>query len=60
MSARLTPYGHAWHTKEHVSGVFDRVSGGAVELLSFDRRGWDEHQDVLGFQRRPGEISPVS
>lgn len=56
----LDDYGHAWHTKEYVSGVFDRVSGGAVELVSFGRRGWDEHQDVLGFQRRPGEISPVS
>ena len=50
----LHDYGHAWHTKEHLSGVFDRVSGGAVGLLSFSRRGWDEHQDVLVFRRRAG------
>lgn len=48
----LDDYGHAWHTEAHIRGMFDRVSGGAVEPVSFRRRGWDEHQDVLAFRRR--------
>jgi SAM-dependent methyltransferase len=47
----LFDYGHAWHTAEHIAGVFRALSGGTVGLVSREPRGWDNHQDVLGFQR---------
>jgi len=47
----LFAYGHAWHTPSYLAGVFAAVSGDAVRLVSHDPRGWDDHQDVLAFQR---------
>jgi SAM-dependent methyltransferase len=48
----LFDYGHAWHTADYIRGVFAAVSGDEVELVSHETRGWDDHQDVLAFQRR--------
>lgn len=47
----LFDYGHAWHTKEYIRQAFAVASDGAVRLASHEHRGWDDHQDVLAFQR---------
>lgn len=47
----LFDYGHAWHTKEYVRQAFAEASADAVRLVSYEHRGWDDHQDVLAFQR---------
>lgn len=47
----LFAYGHAWHTKDHICAAFAAASGAGVRLVSHQPRGWDDHQDVLAFQR---------
>ncbi len=47
----LFDYGHAWHTPDHIARVFAAVSDGAVQLVNHEPHGWDNHQDVLAFQR---------
>jgi SAM-dependent methyltransferase len=47
----LFDYGHAWHTADYIAGVFAAVSDGALRLVTHEPRGWDDHQDVLAFQR---------
>ncbi|HEX4363789.1 MAG TPA: class I SAM-dependent methyltransferase [Solirubrobacteraceae bacterium] len=47
----LFDYGHAWHTPEYLSDAVSTASAGHLRLVSHQPRGWDDHQDVLAFQR---------
>lgn len=47
----LFDYGHAWHTTDHIRAAFAAASHDALELVSHQPRGWDDHQDVLAFRR---------
>ena len=47
----LFEYGHAWHTPEYISRAFVAASNDGVRLASHEPCGWDDHQDVLAFQR---------
>lgn len=46
----LFAYGHAWHTTEHIQAAFAAASS-EIRLVGHQPRGWDDHQDVLAFQR---------
>jgi len=47
----LFEYGLAWHTPQHLDRAFAAASGETVRLVGHHRRAWDDHHDVLAFQR---------
>jgi SAM-dependent methyltransferase len=44
-------YGMTFHSEAWLTATVDRLFGGAMHRLLFLPRGWDEHHDVLAFQR---------
>ena len=47
----LFEHGLAWHTPQHLDRAFAAASGDTVRLVGHHRRAWDDHHDVLAFQR---------
>ena len=46
-------YGSAIHSRAYVERTMRELFAGRLTLLRFAERGWDGHQDVWSYQRRP-------
>jgi hypothetical protein len=44
-------YGIALHAADYPERALAEAAGGAMRRVFYAERGWDEHQDVHGFQR---------
>ena len=44
-------WGITLHSRDYVENAVHEQFGGNLTLLKFQRRGWDDHQDVFSFRR---------